>query len=1091
MKPERTQACPSDGAARNSPHPRRRARRWLGVLCIIVVAGAICVGGWTLLPERRTYYTDADTIKVPADTAPVRDILWQPPTMLGETINSPNDDYEPRLSADGMTLYLVRGKPGHNADIHVSNRTPNGWTEPRPLETVNTSYDDLGPDPSPNGLLLYFYSDRPGGSGGYDLWMARRDKPTGTFAEPINLGPRINSPYNDYGPAVTPDHRTLYFASNRPHPDDVHTPDPQAWPATVREDLYQRDYDLYTAPITESGLGAAAPVSSLNSPANEGTPALSPAGDFVYFSSDRPGGAGGFDLYRSRRRSEAHGPAEHLGLTVNSPAHELDPALSMAGYELHFSSNRADRGSGDDAQRAYDVYHTTSREVFAEVETQHARIDWAAIWSAIGPNLLWAILALLLLLLLSRMLSAAARRKLSLLARCALASLFIHALLMLIFSVWEVTASLAGLTRQRGGVQVALAAPSAGQGLSGQIRGGYASFTAPLAPASVDRQDAATPQQPRPRNFETTAKLAQIDSNQIQPPPAAVNDAPSQTASPQRTDAPILPSSPRTASDPLSLGIPSPTEGAHDAETEMTLPQASEPSPERNRLSPPAAAPPAPALNALQAPAPVKIETTPLSTGFAAAPTAESAIDTSPPLRQAAQLTLSTPAVEPYNTLALGTPEVTPLERTASPERPAEDFAAIPHPLTPIRPVVIADHSATEVALDLPLSAAPRDPLDTRMPLSAPVIRASKPPERPTDTSPTPLPHSAPAPVLNLAAPDSEAAQPSDPVDEPAAHAPLAERPSAAKLTTIPPILAPATLPNLPPNRTPLVVPLHTPPIALPDAEASTARVTSITPRLEPTTALRLTTSPMPDLLLPAEEDSATAGVVFGRVTDAGTGEPLPQAVVHLDLADGAGVIANADEAGTYELSLPEVPDFFALSASHEGFLPDSANVAAAAVVGRALRVDFKLRPARPTRVAIEAVPDVHHLGDDRFEGRVNSQFQKRAEGAKFSATFDLEERQVSPGYTSAQISVMAKGVQMRHLIYLNGRRLKPRLGRSPRDGSFGEWRASFDPGLLQAGTNTLEIRARSRGDDVDDFEFVNLQLHLSSEQGEGETAIY
>ena len=57
---------------------------------------------------------------------------------------------------------------------------------------------------------------------------------------------------------------------------------------------------------------------------------------------------------------------------------------------------------------------------------------------------------------------------------------------------------------------------------------------------------------------------------------------------------------------------------------------------------------------------------------------------------------------------------------------------------------------------------------------------------------------------------------------------------------------------------------------------------------------------------------------------------------------------------------------------------------------------------------------------------------------------------------------------------------LPQRLDSSPEDGSFGEFTAEFDPALLHEGINTLEIQGvRCRGD-VDDFEFVNIQLRLA-----------
>ena len=224
---------------RNSTPPDTKRRRyWPMWIAGLVLFGAMTVSGWQLWFARQAYYSDADTINQPAETAIVRDILWQPPQRLDELINTLEDDYEPRPSTDGQLLYLVRGKAGENADIFFCARTLNGWGRAAPLERINSEFDDLGPEPSADGKRIYFYSDRPrtgpqaGGSGGYDLWVAERS--ADGWQTPVNLGPSVNSEYNDYGPAITPDGKTLYFSSNRPSADDEVGSDANAWIATLR-----------------------------------------------------------------------------------------------------------------------------------------------------------------------------------------------------------------------------------------------------------------------------------------------------------------------------------------------------------------------------------------------------------------------------------------------------------------------------------------------------------------------------------------------------------------------------------------------------------------------------------------------------------------------------------------------------------------------------------------------------------------------------------------------------------------------------------------------------------------------------------------
>ncbi len=95
------------------------------------------------------------------------------------------------------------------------------------------------------------------------------------------------------------------------------------------------------------------------------------------------------------------------------------------------------------------------------------------------------------------------------------------------------------------------------------------------------------------------------------------------------------------------------------------------------------------------------------------------------------------------------------------------------------------------------------------------------------------------------------------------------------------------------------------------------------------------------------------------------------------------------------------------------------------------------------------------------------------------TVNFVIDGDQLGAASATAQVTMLAKGVQMSHRIVINETVLGTRLDRSPRDGSFGEFTASFDATLLRAGDNTLEIRASNRGGDVDDFEVVNIKVRL------------
>src|SRR5262249_30607377 len=139
------------------------------------------------------------------------------------------------------------------------------------------------------------------------------------------------------------------------------------------------------------------------------------------------------------------------------------------------------------------------------------------------------------------------------------------------------------------------------------------------------------------------------------------------------------------------------------------------------------------------------------------------------------------------------------------------------------------------------------------------------------------------------------------------------------------------------------------------------------------------------------------------------------------------------------------------------GYTPQSLNVPTARLPTGGLVRNFELTPATQRVVTVEAIPDVHHLGNDRFDGEINSQFQKHSEGDSFEAPFELSASQLA-GVESAELVLMAKGVQCPHKIRINGELLARRMRRSPADGSFGEMTLPFDASVLHEGSNTIQI---------------------------------
>jgi TolB protein len=169
-------------------------------------------------------------------------------------------------------------------------------------DNASTAYAEIRLTISPDGrTALWFSRDRPGGAGGYDLWLARR---TGDAWGPAAPAP-FNSPDRDFDPAFSADGRFVYFCSDRP--------------GGLGGD------DIWRVAVAGAGFGAPENLGpAVNSRGDEFAPMLSRDGRRLLFSSDRPGGGGGHDLFVARRRAAGFAVARRLEGRINTAANEFD-----------------------------------------------------------------------------------------------------------------------------------------------------------------------------------------------------------------------------------------------------------------------------------------------------------------------------------------------------------------------------------------------------------------------------------------------------------------------------------------------------------------------------------------------------------------------------------------------------------------------------------------------------------------------------------------------------------------------------------------------------------------------------------------------
>lgn len=138
---------------------------------------------------------------------------WSAPSNPGEPLNTSSHDAIIGITPDGFKLLIYKGELG--GDIYISQLEGNNYTKPRMLASpINLKESqETSASFSPDGRTLYFTSDRPGGYGGLDIYYSMMDA-KGRWSEPVNLGPAINTKYDEDGVFMAADGKTMFFSSN-------------------------------------------------------------------------------------------------------------------------------------------------------------------------------------------------------------------------------------------------------------------------------------------------------------------------------------------------------------------------------------------------------------------------------------------------------------------------------------------------------------------------------------------------------------------------------------------------------------------------------------------------------------------------------------------------------------------------------------------------------------------------------------------------------------------------------------------------------------------------------------------------------------
>ncbi len=207
---------------------------------------------------------------------------WGPALPVPGNVNTDAHDAITSISPDGKIIFIykndTREHEASGGDIFISKVMKSKWKTPEPIgKPINSTYWEGGACLSPDGNTLYFTSERKGGYGHSDIWMSKKINKK-EWDKPVNLGPTVNSPYDEVGLFMAPDGKTLFFASNGPN-------------SMGSYDIFKTTFEngQWTTPVN---LGY-----PINTEFSDGPISIDASGKVAYMSSDRPGGAGEKDIY--------------------------------------------------------------------------------------------------------------------------------------------------------------------------------------------------------------------------------------------------------------------------------------------------------------------------------------------------------------------------------------------------------------------------------------------------------------------------------------------------------------------------------------------------------------------------------------------------------------------------------------------------------------------------------------------------------------------------------------------------------------------------------------------------------------------------
>jgi len=203
---------------------------------------------------------------------------WSAPTKIDNDFNLIPSTVASKLSLRKKEIFITKNTNG-NKELYSLTYKDNKWSNPVKVgPNINSKSSVSNACVSPDGSTLYFSSNKEGGYGGFDIYVCERLS-DGSWSKAANLGPNVNTSYDDVSPFIATDGVTLYFSSMGHNT--------------------MGGYDVFFTTLSDEGLWSLAE--------NIGYPINTPQDDMFYipssdektafYSSTKDGGLGENDIY--------------------------------------------------------------------------------------------------------------------------------------------------------------------------------------------------------------------------------------------------------------------------------------------------------------------------------------------------------------------------------------------------------------------------------------------------------------------------------------------------------------------------------------------------------------------------------------------------------------------------------------------------------------------------------------------------------------------------------------------------------------------------------------------------------------------------